>query len=197
MTTAAAISALASGTVRAAGRTLCAATLAAALLAVSPAAQPATDPAARDAANLGLQKLGEGRMTYFGISLYTASLWSETTAGEPDPDAEPVMLQINYERNVSRDRIMKITRKEWRRLEVADPAQQQAWLNDLEALLPDVRRGDVLFSLTVPGKETRFYHAGREIGRIADPAFGEAFLAIWLDPRTRAAKLREALLTQS
>ena len=104
------------------------------------------------------------------------------------------MLQINYERNVSRERIMKITRKEWRRLDVADRAQQQIWLNDLGALLPDVQRGDVLSSLTVPGKETRFYLAGREIGRIEDPAFGEAFLAIWLDPRTRAAKLREALL---
>lgn len=183
--------AAASGAAQIAGMKHCLAVLVAALMTVIPAAASAADPAA-----LGLQKLGEGRLTYFGISLYTASLWSETTAGAPDPDAEPVMLRITYERNISRDRIMKITRKEWRRLKVADSTQQQAWLDELEALLPDVRRGDVLSSLTVPGKETRFYLAGEEIGRVEDPAFGDAFLAIWLDPRTRAANLREALLAQ-
>ena len=163
-----------------------------AMIAVSPVPGAAADPA-----TLGLQKLGEGRLTYFGISLYTASLWSESAVGAPDPAAEPVMLEINYERNISRDRIMKVTRKEWRRLKVANTAQQRVWLSDLEALLPDIKRGDVLSSLTIPGEETRFYYAGQEIGRIEDPAFGEAFLAIWLDPRTRAAKLREALLTLS
>ncbi len=163
-----------------------------AALLVLPLMSSAADPA-----TLGLRKLGEGRLSYFGISLYTASLWSESAPAKPDPAEEPLLLQINYERNISRDRIMAITRKEWRRLNVAPPEQQLEWLARLEAILPDVRSGDSLSSYTVPGRETRFFFGGEQIGLVDDPAFGEAFLAIWLDPRTRAAKLRNQLLAES
>lgn len=146
---------------------------------------------------LGLQKRGEGRMSVFGISLYNASLWTETAAGAPDPTTEPVLLQIDYERNIKRERIVNITRKEWSRLNVAGKQQRQVWLEQLERLLPDIYRGDQLSSLILPGEETRFYFGGTEIGRIQDPAFGEAFLAIWLDPRTRAEQLRRELLAEA
>jgi hypothetical protein len=152
---------------------------------------------AADPTQFGLQKIGEGRMKFFGISLYKASLWSADAIGQPDPTREPVLLRINYERDISRDRIMSITREEWRRLEVAEPGQQAIWLNQLEALLPNVRTGDQLASLTVPSEATRFYLGDKEIGTIDDPDFGEAFLAIWLDPRARAGKLRAALLAES
>jgi len=163
--------------------------ISAAWLMMAPAPGLAADPAM-----LGLQKAGEGGLSFFGISLYNASLWTETAAGIPDPGVEPVLLKIDYERNINRDRLLNVTKKEWRRLDVADEDQRAAWLKDLERVLPSIQRGDVLSSLTRPGKDTRFYFAGEEIGRIEDPAFGEAFLAIWLDPRTRATQLRESLL---
>ena len=55
-------------------------------------------------------------------------------------------------------------------------------------------------TVVLPGGETRFYDAQRYLGSIADPAFGPAFLRIWLDERTRGTRLeglRKALLGSS
>ena len=47
------------------------------------------------------------------------------------------------------------------------------------------------------GGATRFYDAERLLGRIDDPEFGPAFLAIWLDPRSIVRDLRVKLLGDS
>ena len=44
------------------------------------------------------------------------------------------------------------------------------------------------------GGATRFYDEQRLVGRIDDPEFGPAFLAIWLDPRSIVRDLRVQLL---
>ena len=80
---------------------------------------------------------------------------------------------------------------------MATPEQQAIWLEELERILPNIRTGDSLSSYTIPGSSTTFWFEGREIGSVADPAFGEAFMAIWLDPRTRARKLRTQLLAEN
>ena len=58
----------------------------------------------------------------------------------------------------------------------------------------DVKAGDSISSLFIPGKGTRFYFGQREIGYIIDNDFGPAFLAIWLDPNTREKRMRKNLL---
>ena len=40
----------------------------------------------------------------------------------------------------------------------------------------------------------RFYQGDRLLGAIDTPGFAEAFFAIWLDTRTSAPDLRQALL---
>jgi len=46
----------------------------------------------------------------------------------------------------------------------------------------------------VPGSETVFFDDRGLLGRVRDPAFGPAFLRIWLDSRTAIQDLRAQLL---
>ncbi len=66
----------------------------------------------------------------------------------------------------------------------------------MKQVFPDVDKTTQLTGLYVPGQPTRFLRNGTTIGEITDPAFGPAFFAIWLHPKTTAPKLRTALLGQ-
>jgi hypothetical protein len=46
----------------------------------------------------------------------------------------------------------------------------------------------------MPGGPTRFYDQRGRFAQVDDPAFGPAFLAIWLDPRSVVSDLRRDLL---
>jgi len=84
--------------------------------------------------------------------------------------------------------------EQWQQLDGKLDAQELRWLDALADILPDMESGQRLASLSLPGKETRFFVNEQEIGRIEDAAFGQAFLAIWLDKNTSEKKLREQLL---
>jgi hypothetical protein len=64
----------------------------------------------------------------------------------------------------------------------------------MEALFPDVDKGRRIAGVNQPGTGARFYVDGVFAGSIDEPDFARAFFAIWLDPRTRAPRLRDSLL---
>jgi hypothetical protein len=107
------------------------------------------------------------------------------------------MLAIEYARGVSKSRIIDTTREEWKRLDVAPPETRATWLAELDAILTDVAEGDVLASVLDESGTTVFFRNGERVGQVADPAFGRAFLAIWLHPQARVSDLREDLLGDS
>ena len=146
------------------------------------------------AQSMELSKFGEGKKTWFGISVYTASLWGESDADSGDIYKQPLLLTINYDLNTSNARIIKSTRKEWQNVNGKPGAVEQTWLKQLADIFPDIRIGDQLSSLVIPERETRFYLNNKPIGRINDAGFGPAFMAIWLDPDTSAKRLRANLL---
>lgn len=61
-------------------------------------------------------------------------------------------------------------------------------------VLPDVKKGEHLTGVNRPGVGAEFYYQGRIVGTITDPAFAQAFFAIWLDARTREPGLRRSLI---
>jgi hypothetical protein len=147
--------------------------------------------------HMGLQKLGEGNKSWFGLSIYTASLWGENDSGLSGIYDRQLMLSIHYVRNASSNRIIKSTRNEWKKLHGEITPQEERWLNYLAEIFPDISSGELLSSFMIPDKETRFFLGNKEIGRISDADFGPAFLAIWLDPRTSDKALRTKLLRYS
>ena len=63
-----------------------------------------------------------------------------------------------------------------------------------QSVFPDIRPGDRLVGLSIPGREARFYSQDRLLGAVPDPEFARAFFAIWLDERTSEPKLRARML---
>ncbi len=145
-----------------------------------------------------LSQVGAGEGRKFSFHIYDVSLWARDSrfAGRlANLSARDVVaLHIEYKRRISGNLLVKAAVRAWKRMSELDPYVRAAWSRRAETIWPDVNPGDSITTLVVPGKETRFYSRDKLLGVIDDPAFGPAFLAIWLDPRAQDKKLRAALL---
>ena len=141
--------------------------------------------------------IGSGSFRWFGLKLYDASLWAVRGSFNPDNwQSASLALELNYARSLEGRRIAEASIDEMKKLGIGTPAQHKAWDEAMKQVFPDVDKTTQLTGLYVPGQPTRFFRNGAAIGEIADPAFGPAFFAIWLHPKTTAPKLRTMLLGQ-
>ena len=145
----------------------------------------------RGAAALDWRQWGRGEMTWFGFSIYRATLW---VAGD-DPASAPSALQLDYHRDIPSERLVQTSIDEMRRLG-ADETQLRAWEAELKRVFPDVKEGDSIVGVHLPGRAARFYYRGVPSGEVADPEFARRFFGIWLDPKSRSPELRAALLSR-
>ena len=135
--------------------------------------------------------LGQGTMRWFGLALYTAELWTSQLAYDP---ASPFALKLTYARSFSGVRIASASVDEMRRIGIRDEAQLVRWQGVMDKLFPDVREGDTLTGVNLPGRGVAFYRGDTLLGEVNEPAFAAAFFGIWLDPRTREPGLRLQLI---
>ena len=138
-----------------------------------------------------LREIGAGSLHWFGLHVYDARL---AVAGERFDPAQPFALTLRYAREFKGERIAQASIEEIRRLGYGTAADHELWLEAMQRVFPDVKAGEELTGAVIPGRGTRFFHNGRLVGTIYDPAFAQAFYAIWLDPRTRTKDLRAKLL---
>lgn len=140
--------------------------------------------------------VGSGDFTWFGVSLYTARLW---TPGLPLTWDQPFALELTYHRVFSRDTLVEASLKEMRRMAEARPDEStlQRWSGEMRGAFVDVRPGMRITGLYHPGKGCTFFVDGQLRRRVEDPAFARAFFDIWLGPRTRDKLLRQQLLGMS
>ena len=166
--------------------------LALALLTPAPA-HAVLAPVAKES-HAALKEVGRGRLTFMGFGIYKTSLWSDTGKYTGLRSGQTVALSLWYERKFTRDQLIAITTREWQRLGLASAEQQSRWTRELENHWMDVRSGDNMTIVMTPTGETHFYRQDRRLGSVKDPQFGPALLAIWLDPRTAVADLRQQML---
>ncbi|WP_406821913.1 chalcone isomerase family protein [Pseudomonas sp. KnCO4] len=136
------------------------------------------------------QLSGSGDFTWFGVRLYSARLWS---SGPVQGGQQPFALELRYHVELSRDTLVQASLKEMRRLGAA-PQQLDAWRGWLEAAFVDVRPGQRITGVYLPGLGCRFYVDDRLHHEIGDTAFAKAFFAIWLGEGARDQQLRARLL---
>jgi hypothetical protein len=141
-----------------------------------------------------LQQVGAGELRWLGMAIYQASLWTSSGRFTGFGPQETVALSLDYQRAFKRDDLIRITDTAWRRLGTTDPAQRERWLADLRRTWADVVPGQNVTTVVVPNGPTRFYDRRGRFGQVDDPAFGPAFLSIWLDPRSVVGDLRIRLL---
>jgi len=139
----------------------------------------------------GLRPVGEGRLRWFGLHIYDASLWISGTRWSGE---EEFALNIRYARDVKGSRLVQTSADEMRRLGLGDERRIAKWVDEMTRVMPDVRKGEHLTGVNLPGTGAKFYYQGKIVGMIADPEFARAFFAIWLDARTREPGLRKSLI---
>jgi hypothetical protein len=142
----------------------------------------------------GSRLQGEAAFRFFGLRIYQARLWTMPGFDPDRPAAQPALLELTYQRELKGEAIADRSLNEMRRAGGFTEAQAERWLAQMRRIFPDVRDGDRLAGLHLPGEGARFWLNGRPAGAVADPEFSRLFFGIWLAPTTSEPALRLALL---
>lgn len=162
--------------------------------ALAPAladAEPPPLPSVLAAQFPQLKVRGNGLLTWYGIRIYRATLW--TQGGELDLNA-PYVLQLQYLRSLEGEALATRSIEEMKGQGVGNDALYALWLAQMRKAFPNVKANDRIAGLHLPGTGARFYFNGSLTHEIKDAAFAKAFFDIWLGPKTSQPGLRKQLL---
>ncbi|GAD78993.1 hypothetical protein [Vibrio ezurae] len=144
-------------------------------------------------------KVGSADLNFMFFDVYTSELRSPKGQYQVGNDLSPhpVALAITYERNISKQHLLKETQKQWAHLGYSHQLSTQ-WLENLGRIYPDVALGDQLVYIS-DGLSGAFVYIQKNgiaqmRGEITDEALNDAFLAIWLSPNTEYPKHRQQLI---
>lgn len=136
---------------------------------------------------------GEGDLKFFGFKVYDARLWTQL---KPHSPSEVFALQLVYEMSFKGRDIAERSLAEMRKVGYKDEQKLKRWGEEMLRIFPDVKKGDALIGVSVPGKGAKFYSRDKLIAIAEDAEFAKAFFDIWLSEKTSEPKLREKLLGQ-
>lgn len=145
----------------------------------------------------GSRLQGQSTLRYFGLRVYHARLWTLPDFRANQPVEQPLVLELEYLRDLKGSAIAERSLQEMRRIGSFTEAQGQRWLAEMQRIFPDVKAGDRLSGQHQPGQGARFWLNGRPAGQVDDAQFAQLFFGIWLAPGTSEPDMRTALLGQS
>jgi Chalcone isomerase-like len=105
-----------------------------------------------------------------------------------------IALEIEYARKLLGNAIAERSLDEMRRQGDLPEARAESWLAEMRRLFPDVKEGDRITGVKLPGVGAAFYVNGRLRGEVRDADFARRFFGIWLAPQTSEPALRQRLL---
>jgi Chalcone isomerase-like len=145
----------------------------------------------------GSRLQGEATLRYFGFRVYHARLWTLPDFRASQSAEQPLVLELEYLRNLQGSAIAERSLKEMQRGGRFTDAQAQRWLAGMQRIFPDVKAGDRISGQHLPGQGARFWLNGRPAGQIDDADFARLFFGIWLSETTSEPDMRRVLLGQN
>ncbi len=142
----------------------------------------------------GARLLGQAQLRFFGLHIYDARLWVGAAPLTADWAATPFALELQYARSLNGEEIAERSLKEMRRQGDISATVAERWLGNMKQLFPNVKPGDRITGVNVPGSGVRFFINGQFRGDPRDVDFARTFFGIWLSPRTSEPAMREQLL---
>lgn len=143
------------------------------------------------------RQVGRATLSWGPFEVYHSQLL--TPEGHYQAQKWPQALVIDYLRSIDREELTKATEEQWQALGLLEQARKNDWLNRVEKTWPDVSNGsEIVFLADENGGQ--FYSRApnsvliQPIGEPFNPAFRDAFLAIWLSPATQYPDLRSKLI---
>jgi Chalcone isomerase-like len=162
--------------------------------AASTGAAAAAPPPELTASLPGIRLQGQGRLRFLGLRVYDAKLWAGAQAVADNWPDQAFALELDYARELPGKRIAERTLVEMKRQgDVADDVSAR-WLAWMTQQFPDVKAGDRLSAVNLPGTGLRLFFNGSLRGELADPLFAKTFFGVWLSARSSEPALRDALL---
>ena len=140
---------------------------------------------------MGLTVRGSAVMRFFGLKVYDVRLWTQM---KPFTYADPFVVELVYDISLKGKDIADRSVKEMRAQGIGDEMKLKRWGEEMARIFPDIKQGDTLIGVSLPGKEARFYNRDKLIATVPDPEFAKAFFDIWLSEKTSEPKLRVKLL---
>lgn len=135
------------------------------------------------------QRIGEAELKILWFDVYKAELLSAD--GRYTGIKSPLILKLNYRRNISQRDLLEETQKQIEKFARSD--QTDLWLATLSQIWPDISKGDQL-AFWIDQKNTgHFFYNERLIGSLKDPAFSRAFIQIWLSDKSSYPDLAKKL----
>ena len=145
----------------------------------------------------GMRLSGRKKLRFLGFEIYQASLWVRPGFQAETWDQQGFVLELAYLRDFTSAAIAQRSLQEMRKLAPLSDEQAARWQAQLNQVLPDVRSGDRVAGIHLPGIGARFQVNGQPAGEMLDAEFARLFFGIWLSPATSEPGLRQALLAQS
>lgn len=138
--------------------------------------------------------VGKGRLTFFGFQVYDARLWSVPGFKADNFASQPFALELAYLRDFKNRAVAERSIREMRRSANISDAQAGTWVEQMMRAYPDLKNGDRVMGLHLPGVGAAFFVNGKPTSEIRDAEFARLFFGIWLSPNTSEPKLRSALI---
>lgn len=140
--------------------------------------------------------IGQGKYTYWGFDVYTASLWASDTPISPDRwHTQRVALELQYLRDFKGADIAKRSIDEINSQSSLPKGKTDMWLKILEGIFPNVAKGQTLTGIYIPNAGALFLSDSTVIGEIKDLELARRFFDIWLAQQTSASDLRKQLFS--
>jgi Chalcone isomerase-like len=140
---------------------------------------------------------GRAKLSVWGFEIYHASLWVAPGFKSADYSKHPFAIELAYLRDFKRDAIASRSIAEMaRQANFAEPSQA-SWQRQMRDVFPDVKAGDRILGLNLPGRGARFLTNGKPCGEIRDPEFARLFFGIWLSPSSSEPRMRLELLAHT
>ena len=138
------------------------------------------------------QYVGQGTVYKFVIPAYDISLWVK--------DAQSwnydhlFALEVKARWNVDKKEMLDSTIEVMKRNSCLTEDQEKKYANFLNSFYPDLKEGDLVTVVHMPGQKILFYHNSRLLKESGDMVFARAFCDIWLSPKTKYDSARRAML---
>ncbi|RUO40967.1 hypothetical protein CWE22_01855 [Pseudidiomarina aestuarii] len=138
-----------------------------------------------------LEVVGETRLSVLFWDVYDAQL--RTDSGNYD-SYDQRALRLTYLREIKATELVESTQEEWERLGIEITENHQTWLQELNQMWPDVKKGTCLMMIEDADGFAQFHSADGQLGTIQSATFTDDFLAIWLDENSRFKDERNELI---
>lgn len=142
-----------------------------------------------------MELVGKGKLSVLFWDIYNAELF--TDSGQYEESKTPIALKLTYLRDIDKKDLINETVKQWGKVGFKDKAKIESWSARLEELWTDVAENDSITLYIDQENCSYFFFNEEELGKVDDPQFSSAFLAIWLSEKTTAPKVRKQLIKGS